>query len=55
MATAGSESFAPILEALSTLQSNVEKAQKSQAHDFLEKFQKSVGLNSHSDTIERSC
>lgn len=38
-----SESFAPVLAALSTMQSNVERSQKSQAHEYLEKFQKSVG------------
>lgn len=42
MASAGSESYAPVLVALSTMQSNVDRAQKSQAHEFLEKFQKSV-------------
>ncbi|KAL8780488.1 MAG: hypothetical protein Q9213_006448 [Squamulea squamosa] len=31
----------PVLAALSTMQANVERAQKSQAHAYLEKFQKS--------------
>jgi len=39
MATAG---FAPVLEALATMQSNVDRARKAQAHAFLEAFQKSV-------------
>ena len=42
MTSAGSESYAPVLVALATMQSNVDRAQKSQAHEFLEKFQKSV-------------
>ena len=42
MTSAGSESYAPVLVALSTMQSNVDRAQKTQAHEFLEKFQKSV-------------
>lgn len=43
MTSAASESYAPVLIALSTMQSNVDRAQKTQAHEFLEKFQKSVG------------
>lgn len=41
---------APVLAALATLQGNADRAQKSQAHDFLENFQKSVsnGRNSTS-------
>ncbi|KAI9774581.1 MAG: Nuclear import receptor [Geoglossum simile] len=35
------QAFAPVLAALATLQGNVERTQKSQAHDFLERFQKS--------------
>ena len=35
--------FAPILAALSTMQSNVQSKDKTAAHEFLEKFQKSVG------------
>ncbi|KAH0534220.1 hypothetical protein FGG08_007196 [Glutinoglossum americanum] len=35
------QTFAPVLSALSTLQSSVERNQKTQAHNFLEKFQKS--------------
>ncbi|KAH0559558.1 hypothetical protein GP486_003923 [Trichoglossum hirsutum] len=38
---AAQQAFAPVLSALATLQGNVERTQKSQAHDFLEKFQKS--------------
>ncbi len=44
MASTGSESFAPVLSALSVLQSSVERTQKSQAHDYLERFQKSVRI-----------
>ena len=42
MAALGAGGFAPVLAALSTMQSNVERSQKSQAHEYLEKFQKSV-------------
>lgn len=42
MAASGAEGFAPVLAALSTMQSNAERSQKSQAHEYLEKFQKSV-------------
>lgn len=35
----------PILSALATMQSNVSGKDKSQAHEFLEKFQKSVGMS----------
>ncbi|SLM40798.1 mrna transport regulator [Lasallia pustulata] len=41
MASAGPETFAPVLAALATMQANVERAQKSQAHEYLESFQKS--------------
>lgn len=34
--------FAPVLEALTTMQSHEDRMRKSQAHEFLEKFQKSV-------------
>ena len=37
-----SEAFAPVLSALSTMQSNTSRPQKAQAHEYLEKFQKSV-------------
>ena len=41
--------FGPILKALETMQSSVERSQKSQAHEYLEKFQKSVRrIPSHS-------
>ncbi|KAI9726569.1 MAG: Nuclear import receptor [Chrysothrix sp. TS-e1954] len=33
--------FAPVLKALETLQSNVDKSRKTQAHEFLNQFQKS--------------
>ncbi|KAJ6171302.1 hypothetical protein N7470_000369 [Penicillium chermesinum] len=40
------QAFAPVLAAVATMQGNVPKAEKTQAHEFLEKFQKSsvVGL-----------
>lgn len=37
--------FAPILAALATMQSNVQGKEKAAAHEFLEKFQKSVGYS----------
>lgn len=46
MPSSGQEAFAPVLAALSTMQSNAERSQKSQAHEYLEKFQKSVGISS---------
>ena len=33
--------FAPVLAALATMQSNANRGEKSQAHEFLEQFQKS--------------
>lgn len=42
MAASRAEDFAPVLAALSTMQSNAERSQKSQAHEYLERFQKSV-------------
>lgn len=45
MAVNGQGGYAPVLAALSTMQSNVERSQKSQAHEYLEKFQKSVSFN----------
>ncbi|KAJ5888985.1 hypothetical protein N7495_009026 [Penicillium taxi] len=36
------QAFAPVLAAVATMQGNVPKAEKLQAHEFLEKFQKSV-------------
>jgi transportin-3 len=36
-----SQQFAPVLSALATMSSNAERAQKTQAHTFLEHFQKS--------------
>ncbi|KAI4092993.1 MAG: hypothetical protein LQ348_000821 [Seirophora lacunosa] len=41
MASENSDGLEPILAALSTMQANAERSQKSQAHDYLEKFQKS--------------
>ena len=34
--------FAPILAAMNTMQSNVQGKEKADAHEYLEKFQKSV-------------
>jgi transportin-3 len=44
MAANGSanSSYGPVLAALNSLQSNVDREQKAKAHEFLEKFQKSV-------------
>ncbi len=42
MAASGAAGFAPVLAALSTMQSNAGRSQKSQAHEYLENFQKSV-------------
>ena len=38
----GQDGLAPVLAALSTMQSNVQGKDKVQAHEYLEKFQKSV-------------
>ncbi|KAF2155040.1 ARM repeat-containing protein [Myriangium duriaei CBS 260.36] len=37
----GGSAFAPVLTALSTMQSNVDRAHKDEAHKYLEQFQKS--------------
>ena len=42
MASGTLDGIEPVLVALSTMQANVEQSQKTQAHDYLEKFQKSV-------------
>jgi transportin-3 len=45
MATKGNgmgQAFAPVLAAVATMQGNVSRAEKTHAHEFLEKFQKSV-------------
>lgn len=44
MAENGAAGFAPVIEALSTMQSNADRSKKSQAHEYLEKFQKSVRI-----------
>lgn len=44
MASARIDGFASVLAALTTMQSNEERTQKSQAHEFLENFQKAVSL-----------
>jgi len=40
--TGAANGFAPVLSALVTMQSNVAGKDKTEAHEFLEKFQKSV-------------
>lgn len=39
--TAG-QAFGPVLAAVATMQGNVSRTEKAHAHEFLEKFQKSV-------------
>ncbi|KAF2774389.1 ARM repeat-containing protein [Teratosphaeria nubilosa] len=39
--TNGQHAFAPVLNALATMSSNADRAQKGQAHQYLEQFQKS--------------
>ncbi|KAJ5541906.1 hypothetical protein N7535_004325 [Penicillium sp. DV-2018c] len=36
------QAFAPVLAAVATMQGNVSRSEKTQAHEFLEKFQKSI-------------
>lgn len=40
----GAQAFAPVLAAVATMQGNVPRSEKAQAHEFLEKFQKSVRI-----------
>ena len=42
MATNGHGAYAPVLAALATMQANLDRSQKAQAHEYLESFQKSV-------------
>lgn len=42
MTSGVSDGIEPVLAALSTMQANVDRSQKSEAHEYLEKFQKSV-------------
>ena len=42
MASSEPGGFAPVVAALTTMQSSTDRAHKSQAHEYLEKFQKSV-------------
>lgn len=39
---AAGQAFSPVLAAVATMQGNVSRSEKTQAHEFLEKFQKSV-------------
>lgn len=54
----GGQAFAPVLAAVATMQGNVPRSEKTQAHEFLEKFQKSVcmrgnlSLHSNASQIE---
>lgn len=46
------QAFGPVLAAVATMQGNVSRAEKTHAHEFLEKFQKSVGYPTpHSATL----
>ena len=38
----GEQAYGPVLAAVATMQGNVPRSEKMQAHGFLEKFQKSV-------------
>lgn len=44
MASSSIDGFASVLAALTTMQSNEQRTQKAQAHEFLENFQKTVSL-----------
>lgn len=46
--SASASGFAPVLSALTTMQSNVAGKEKTEAHEFLEQFQKSVGVGRNS-------
>ena len=39
------QAFGPVLAAVATMQGNVSRTDKTNAHEFLEKFQKSVSLS----------
>jgi transportin-3 len=39
---AAGQAFGPVLAAVATMQGNVSRSEKTHAHEFLEKFQKSV-------------
>lgn len=52
MASARIDGFASVLVALTTMQSNEERTQKSQAHEFLENFQKTVSLQRSYSAIQ---
>ena len=43
MTTNGAQKFGPVLQALATMQGNVDREQKQEANEYLEAFQKSVG------------
>ena len=42
MASTGGTAFAPVLAAMSTMQSSTDREQKSQANEYLQEFQRSV-------------
>jgi transportin-3 len=39
---AAGQAFGPVLAAVATMQGNVSRSEKTHAHEFLEKFQKSI-------------
>lgn len=47
------QAFAPVLAAVATMQGNVARSEKTHAHEFLEKFQKSVRISSFPDSLFR--
>lgn len=49
-----SSGFAPVLSALATMQSNVAGREKTQAHEFLETFQKSVSSEFDGEHFEHT-
>lgn len=47
-AVAAQQAFAPVLAAVATMQANVDRAQKGQATEYLDKFQKTVSSQRNS-------
>lgn len=50
--TGAQESYGPVLAALATMQSNVSTKDKTAAHEYLERFQKSVYKSKYCDRWE---
>jgi len=48
------EAFAPVLSALAVMSSGADKTQKTQAHNYLEQFQKSQEAWTHTFSILQS-